>query len=252
MMERALHLLEFALVALLIAGLGLGMAERARQAQVRATVCESLYEFEVLGSAIEAYHVDWDSYPLCNTWMLPMRRLTDGDVDPRDRVLERLSTPVQYLSDPLILDPFEPTDRVAFAQASDFPLNAGDFFPLDPSSEPGEAMIRYLSWDHEARTVVPGSVSGFGDGPRPGRTWLLAASGPDKVHCLLGGALVNFASPEATWLVYDPTNGTTSFGSLYEIGGEIGGPGDYGLGFVLGTTTGCVPVPELRNGLSFN
>ncbi|MBN1476884.1 hypothetical protein JXA47_09035, partial [Candidatus Sumerlaeota bacterium] len=65
----------------------------------------------------------------------------------------------------------------------------------------------------------------------------------DRTYLNMGGILDQFSADQTQLLLYDATNGTVSFGSIFRVGGQSGGdsedddPGDtaaYGGGFYQG------------------
>ena len=61
--------------------------------------------------------------------------------------------------------------------------------------------------------------------------WFLFSVGPDSAYPNLGGVLANDELVDGPiLLMYDPTNGTVSFGDIYREGGASNGGGSYWAG----------------------
>jgi len=66
-----------------------------------------------------------------------------------------------------------------------------------------------------------------------GTAWVLHSAGPDSVFYNLGGVLANDRPEDiedTIGLIYDPTNGTISFGSIWRSGGSPQASGSYAGG----------------------
>lgn len=230
-------LIELLIVVAIIAILAAIAVPNFLEAQTRAKVSRVKADMRSLATAIESYVIDWNSYPLCNSFSLPGRRTASGDVDPDDRVLERLSTPVAYMTSAFLPDPFF-TDKV-ISISTPAAIPGATPFNETVQEAPQYRSILYVSWDSLGRTVVPANAGSFNDGVRNGRSWVTASGGPDRTKVALGGVLANFSAADTALLVYDPTNGTISFGEIYRVGGspsgdQQSGSGPYGGGFWAG------------------
>jgi type II secretory pathway pseudopilin PulG len=226
---RGLTRLEVGAILAVTAGVLTAGAPTLKDAHGRTSLSQVRDDFGLLAQALEAYQVDWNAYPPCNNFGLPGRRTSEGDADPRDRVLERLSTPVAYLTDSFLPDPFEPDQALAIALHSQLP---GVPFPVPIDEAPQWQAHKYTSWDDVGRTVVPINDGSFTDHTGPGRSWLLQSSGPDGTYFAVGGILANFASGETLDIIYDPTNGLVSYGAIFDVGGTLST--GHGRGFTLG------------------
>jgi hypothetical protein len=75
----------------------------------------------------------------------------------------------------------------------------------------------YQSWNSEGRAEP---LTG-----RRARQWLLHSAGPDQTYHNLGGVLANELTIDGPiLLIYDPSNGTVSAGSIYKVGAGSEGP----------------------------
>jgi prepilin-type N-terminal cleavage/methylation domain-containing protein len=176
----------------------LGAQDRARVTRIRS-------ELRLLANALDAYHVDHNSFP-------PSGRLESIAEYQRlfvPVVLTPLTTPMAYLTTLMTTDPF------AGASGQD----------PDP----------YLSYDASLRSSYVylhyPEFATFKHNPRLWRrAFCVASLGPDRVDSY--GVYRPFPSElpaEASYLgirsvadtVYDPTNGTRSRGDLTRFGGNL-------------------------------
>ncbi|HOE96230.1 MAG TPA: hypothetical protein PK847_06550, partial [Candidatus Sumerlaeota bacterium] len=71
----------------------------------------------------------------------------------------------------------------------------------------------------------------------PVRAWCLSSCGPDRrwdgAEWFPIDARIEGLGAALDWSIYDPTNGTVSFGNIYKVGGETG-PGDNFFGALAG------------------
>ncbi len=228
----AFTLIELLIVVAIIAILAAIAVPNFLEAQTRAKVSRVKADMRSMATAIEIYILDWNSYPPCNNFGLPGRRTTEGDLDPRDRTLERLSTPQAYLTSAFLNDPFFTNMIISAATVAG--LAGATPFEQSTNENPQYVSIFYTSWDSAGRTVVFPNAGSFDDGQRPGRSWVTQSGGPDRTRIAIGGILANSLSVEIADILYDATNGTVSFGDIFRVGGHPGGESVYGGGFMLG------------------
>jgi hypothetical protein len=150
---------------------------------------------------LEAYHVDNNEYVQPTGNGKPTR-------------LTRLSTPITYLTRPRLPDAFND-------------VSAGRLIAHD---------IEYWGCNDQ-QTALGSHADGemipdqFGDGEHRVLWYFLRSSGPDNN---VNGADANGdgSASYKTWsdpaklaiYLYDPTNGTISYGDLFRAGGEVAGP----------------------------
>jgi len=180
-----LEILAVLAIILILAAIGSTLREdfgtRKSVAQVRG-------DLSMIATALEAYAADSGAFPF--------------DIDSRGFpwfVTDVLSTPVAYLSDTFLEDPFRahiPSPReVRRYRYLNFPANAPPT-GWPPSPYPGPFFTRF---------ILPFQQSSIDTGMAVFGEWKLSSAGPD------GGANTNFGSLE---LQYDPTNGTVSGGDI--------------------------------------
>lgn len=237
-MRRAFTLIELLIVVAIIAILAAIAVPNFLEAQTRAKVSRTAADQRSMATALEAYVVDWNAYPPCNSFAIAGNREPIVS-EPGARYLESISTPVAYITNAFLEDPFSTDQRLSIADPSDLPPAAGDYFDMNREDGPQWRSFTWQSWDGAGRTII--GTGGFGDGPRPGRAWLLQGAGPDRTYINMGGILANFTGDDTQLITYDPTNGTVSFGSIYRVGGSpYGDPNPrtndspYGGGFLAG------------------
>jgi prepilin-type N-terminal cleavage/methylation domain-containing protein len=234
----AFTLIELLIVVAIIAILAAIAVPNFLEAQTRAKVSRVKADMRSLATAIETYVLDWNSYPPCNDFQLAGVRLTEGDMIPDDMTLERLSTPISYMTNAWLQDPFFTNMFTSFSEVSGIP---GTPMPEMVGEGPQWTSLKYTSWQPEGRTEIPNG-GGFSV-PGPSRSWLTSSGGPDRITIAIGGVLANFSGDDTQLIIYDPTNGTVSFGDIWRVGGQSGGnptpragtpPDPYGGGFHAG------------------
>ncbi|MBN1476792.1 prepilin-type N-terminal cleavage/methylation domain-containing protein, partial [Candidatus Sumerlaeota bacterium] len=201
--RQAFTLIELLIVVAIIAILAAIAVPNFLEAQTRAKVSRVKADMRSMATALESYVIDWNSFPLCNSFAIA------GNREPlviEDYVyLEALSTPVAYITDVFIQDPFSTDKRLSISTASDLPPAPGDYVSVNVGDGPQWRSFTYQSWDPVARTSF--DTSSYGDGPRPARSWLLQSGGPDRTYLNMGGILDQFSADQTQLLLYDATNG---------------------------------------------
>jgi prepilin-type N-terminal cleavage/methylation domain-containing protein len=187
-------LIELLIVVAIIAILAAIAIPNFLEAQIRAKVSRAKADMKTIATAIESYAVDYNVYPPNDYQSSPIH---EGYlVTPIT-----LTTPISYLSDNRILDPF--ATNVAEAQG---------VFPPYPYL-PGEQLYyTYQNLDNilqdttflQLYPAVPwDNYQGYFG------SWRQASIGPDQ----------DFFNGDPTgrsdYLFYDPTNGTVSFGNIW-------------------------------------
>ncbi len=218
-------LIELLIVVAIIAILAAIAVPNFLEAQTRAKVSRAKADMRSMATALESYVIDYNSFPLCNNFAIAGNRAPQGspaaDQSPRDNVLERLSTPIAYITSAFPADPFATDMRYSISSASALPVPPSGYLTVTVFDGPQWRTFTYQSWDNTARTTLqPGT---FGDGPRPARAWILQSGGPDRAYANLGGILDNFSGDQTQLIIYDATNGTVSFGEIFRVGGQSGG-----------------------------
>ena len=225
--DKAFTLIELLIVVAIIAILAAIAIPNFLEAQTRSKVSRGKADMRTIATALEAYAVDHNAFPQCHRWGVVTWPGTGNNV----RVLERLSTPIAYISNVVVKDPFSIRYRVSEALAADF--NAGARVEVAP----GDHVARlnsyiYQAWSSYGRAQT--EADSFESNDKKGGAWLLHSAGPDATYHNLGGVLANETDVgDAIGLIYDPTNGTVSFGSIYRVGGMASpsaGGGSYAAG----------------------
>jgi type II secretion system protein G len=232
---RGFTLIELLIVVAIIAILAAIAVPNVLEAQTRAKVSRVKADMRSMATALEAYVVDSNAYPPCNTFGLP--GVKPAQTGPDNWVLEHVSTPIAYITNAFLNDPFTTDKVISAANVAGLP-GATPFLETAPG--PQAMSILYVSWDAMDRTLVPADAAGDHRVPR---TWAVYSGGPDRVKIALGGILANSTSHDTTLIIYDPTNGTISFGDIYRVGGApTGDPiprtssAPYGGGFYVGVS----------------
>ncbi len=218
MEKRGFTLIELLIVVAIIAILAAIAIPNFLQAQTRAKVSRVRSDLRTVATGLESYYVDHNTYP--------HDYRSEGDSYPYYPTgLWALSTPIAYVSEGKFFDPFS--------------------IP-DPESPPafGDYLYTYLALtdDHDESGLYSIQLYG-GDWYNPSEEelrnsahwWVLKSAGPDgsiqwpDEYQPFGWEYMYdvplHGDPDVMRnAIYDPTNGTVSFGMIYRAGGDTGNP----------------------------
>jgi len=220
-LRRAFTLIELLIVVAIIAILAAIAVPNLLEAQTRSKASRTRADMRTTATALEAYYVDNNSYPLCHMFGIASSNAGWDPTQPSPLynnfgILERLSTPVAYVASALVTDPFKINFRQSAGTSA--ALMTSTPVPVPPNDRAGQLnSYIYQSWNSTGR-AEPGSG-------RRARQWLLHSAGPDGSYHNLGGVLANELEMDGPiLLMYDPSNGTISGGSIYRVGAGSEGP----------------------------
>ena len=195
-------LIELLIVVAIIAILALIAVPNFLEAQTRAKVSRVHADFRSLATAIEAYCVDWNSYP----WKY-------GSFDDPECFVP-LSTPVAYITNPVMRDPFRKGGQSANIRPDPDKYLVYVYIPFhfqgaevwsgvdekfDPPAFP-------LVLGHDLANNFPGPFH-----------WIVCCYGPDfSMQFDNADPPANLLGIDA-YMPYDPTNGSVSLGDIYRI-----------------------------------
>lgn len=226
-------LIELLIVVAIIAILAAIAVPNFLEAQTRSKVSRAKSDMRSMATALEAYYVDSNAYPLCHrfgTVLDPDAFLGIGG-SAATRILERITTPIAYMTSVVVNDPFIVKFRIGPANANALPNTT----PVSAAADAAGRMNSYIyqSWNSYGRRTLP--PDGFSQDASIGKStaWLLHSAGPDSTYHNLGGILSNNRAADLQHtlnLIYDPTNGTVSFGSIYRAGGGASPSANYAAG----------------------
>ncbi|MDK2970604.1 MAG: type pilus assembly protein PilA [Candidatus Sumerlaeota bacterium] len=232
---KAFTLIELLIVVAIIAILAAIAVPNFLEAQVRSKVSRAKSDMRTTATALEAYAVDYNSYPQCNSRATAIAYNEPPAFPPSSegdfRILERLSTPVSYITTGAFRDPFSVLTRKSAATASAMVASAP--ITVSPTTDVAAKINSYLyqSVASEDRASVTSTYKARG--------WFLQCVGPDSNYYNLGGVLANHVTPdEPILLIYDPSNGTVSEGSVWRTGGSTQGSSSYAAGQGLARAAG--------------
>jgi len=219
-MRKAFTLIELLVVVAIIAILAAIMVPNLLEAMTRTKVSRAKSDMRTIALGLETYLIDNNRYPSCNNNMMPARRPKKDGTIPVDEkaVLERLSTPIAYLTTSFIEDPFRPKVRSAEHTAAN---PQGEDVRSIYESNVGIAPTYNPHWliKYGAIHPSPTQETGFAnEGHEPPRGWVLYSGGPDGNYAALG-TMMKLSQPTVVPMsqFYDPTNGTTSYGDIYRV-----------------------------------
>ena len=221
-MRKAFTLIELLIVVAIIAILAAIAVPNFLEAQTRSKVSRAKADLRTLVTGLESYCVDNNSYPMCNNEMLDGWR-PQSDASNDNRYLERLSTPVAYLTSPLMKDPFTPTRRY-----SDFSSGNHQGTLVDQTGD-GD-LPRILEFKYGSIKMGAGPSAGYANtGPEKPVAYQVYCAGPDRGFVAPGSLMPLQDYPAVSAQFYDPTNGTVSYGDIWRVGGSaFPGAGNWG------------------------
>ena len=213
MKKKGFTLIELLIVVAIIAILAAIAVPNFLEAQTRSKVSRAKADMRSMATALESYLVDENTYPQCHPYGIVIR---NSDTEPL--VLERLTTPIAYMTSVIVGDPFSIKGRLSAANAQQM----ADSQPIDVSGSDTVAKANsyiYQSFNSEGRAMT--ISDGYDDAGLKGSAYILHSAGPNGVYHNLGGVLANDYEIEGPLnLIYDPTNGTISGGSVSRAGGS--------------------------------
>jgi prepilin-type N-terminal cleavage/methylation domain-containing protein len=189
---RAFTLIELLIVVAILAVLVAVVMPSVIVAQTRAKIGRARADMRTLAGGLEAYRMDNFVFPPPTGNGIPSR-------------LWRLTTPITYLASGRLQDPFYTQRLGAFIDHEIEYWGCNDQRTSLSSSSDGTLIESYLGGGQDW-------VSWF----------ILRSSGPDNDVNAGGASYTTWLSPSLLIdYCYDPTNGTTSFGELWRVGGDV-------------------------------
>lgn len=205
-------LIELLIVVAIIGILAAIAIPNFLEAQTRAKVSRVKADMRTVGIACEMYMVDYNHYPLVTPdfpqdhyvglWFLKYRGTPPGAYSPMNDYGKVLTSPVAYISS-IPTDPFMTQTYSGVTSGW-------------PNAPPTELSACYGYGKGLAWPGAPHAGAFYGTGPTiySDFGFLLISCGPE-------GLLYGYNGPAH---VYDPTNGTISYGDIWYLGSGIGFP----------------------------
>jgi prepilin-type N-terminal cleavage/methylation domain-containing protein len=191
--RRAFTLIELLIVVAIIAILAMIAVPNFLEAQTRSKVARVKADFRTIATALEAYRVDYTSYP--NGWQ---SYLTPISLIP-------VTTPVAYLTSAYTKDPFKPIRGTTGNATGDYIYFSYEY----------DSMWRYTI---NGGTAYPSGLATTQTPYQAFTGWSVTSWGPYRtqtaIEWLVYGA-------NRIYLLYDPTNGTVSQGGIGYFGGAV-------------------------------
>lgn len=200
MKTHAFTLIELLIVVAIIAILAAIAVPNFLEAQTRSKVSRAKADMRSLGTALEAYCVDQNSYPI------PSQRGLDMMSDAPE-----LTTPVSYITT-------NPYDTFGYADkwGTDTAL-PGVSFP--PQRNTG---YKYCSFKKTRNPLHPAWADLiFMPDSKERRGFILFSYGPDRAQSGLDTFASGMVGMSGINGNYDPTNGTVSNGDIARTGGNV-------------------------------
>jgi len=212
--RKGFTLIELLIVVAIIAILAAIAVPNFLEAQLRAKVGRVKSDIRTIAVALEAYAVDYNAYPIVRTYLTgyPSSQGVSGPVGG----MTDLTTPVAYLTNVMIKDPFIP--EMAYDAWGDVPQ-------LREAQGPTARTVSYVNITEHRRW------SGFSTPVDV--QWILVSYGPDMKRGPIPGVAVAYlgnyigirgSTPaQEQYFVralYDATNGTVSGGDIFMYQGR--------------------------------
>jgi len=212
--QRGLTLIELLLVLAVVAILAALAMVNIQRAQINAKAAAVRANMKTIGAAFEAYAVDWNSFPPQDTRFDERRELSQ-------RAYWRLTTPVAYLGSNIdqFLDPFVKSHGIVSPTYEYLHSVRPDLWN----------QVRFLHGYTGGRRVDANNAHTranfdcyflWSRGPGYDGKW-----GYDSGVWKSGfDSFWDYETPDGTTIVaYDPSNGLTSRGMIYRMGGRLPG-----------------------------
>lgn len=218
---RGLSVVELLTLIAIIAILASIAAPNYMTAHTRSSVSRANADLRAISVALGAYHVETNKYPWCARYDSAFAFGSRSDFqDTRVATLERLTTPISYLSSSQsFLDPFNPNGQyegVTETTLEDLPIGANGK-PVTYYRYTARNKVDTSGWyQTQIHDVDPS-------------WWFLQSAGPDQKFFWTFQMLNTQATDtplnrsNCSRLIYNPTNGTTSYGSIWRFGGDPSG-----------------------------
>jgi type II secretion system protein G len=209
--RRGFTLIELLIVVAIIAILAAIAVPNFLEAQTRAKVSRAKADMRTLATALEAYFTDHNSYT----------NDSDGQFETGYNGFARLTTPVAFITS-LAQDPFQTQIKANQAASGDF--KPAIHYQLGSGSDQD-------GWNgyYAGLTPRPSKLKSDGTFGNPRvHSYEIISQGPDYLddtsdsHYWPWGASPGLSGTPARLRQYDPTNGTTSRGDIYRLGGALG------------------------------
>lgn len=197
-MKKAFTLIELLIVVAIIAILAAIAVPNFLEAQVRAKVSRAKTDMRTIATGMESYHVDSNKYPF------------GSNSTSAQWGLVSLSTPIAYITNGLLPDPFVPQGTLKHSSEN------GTIFDATVWNR----AIKYSLRGVNTAGATDVGISGLP--PQEGRWWLVHTYGPDgKAATFTANLAANTDAAVAATsnILYDATNGTISRGDIFRANG---------------------------------
>lgn len=197
----AFTLIELLIVVAIIAILAAIAVPNFLEAQTRAKVSRAKADMRSVATAIEAYRVDHNNYPLAAELGDPTAPMINGTEEVIESLVPySITTPIAYIT-ALPRDPFPPKDEGAGGESKDHSFHYLDRKTSQVRGEP-DVIDEYHEklYGYQLNSIA----------------WWMFTLGPDLQH----DENLDGTEPEYEAAAYDPTNGTISNGDIFMFQGR--------------------------------
>jgi prepilin-type N-terminal cleavage/methylation domain-containing protein len=220
----AFTLIELLIVVAIIAILAAIAVPNFLEAQTRAKISRARADLRTIHTGLEMYQIDNNSIPLMNGINAAIDLDDRAGTKQYQRTLERLTSPIAYLTGRSVFsDPFPAKAARGIGRPDSVPKNESErrayseyFYAVRGLINGGNGLAQHLQW---------------GDNARP--QWaLLQSSGPQLKKWWFGTEVNSYLAADtpktrgvANDMMYNPTNGTVSAGTILRVVGQPTGRG---------------------------
>lgn len=199
--SKGFTLIELLIVVAIIAILAAIAVPNFLEAQTRAKVSRTKSDMRSLATAVEAYRIDFNVYPISTSGTAQLRGFPEqlnGNFISGTLWVD-ISTPVAYITSAFLFDVFNfqnagsSTDEALFTYQNLLNNYCGTLLTGEP---------RFSTAFCEGNGTDYGALSFYGG-------WRLGSVGPDMAFGIPGATAPTAQTP------YDPTNGTVSPGNIW-------------------------------------
>jgi prepilin-type N-terminal cleavage/methylation domain-containing protein len=203
--RKAFSLIELLIVVAIVAILAAIAVPNFLEAQTRARVARVKADFRNISTALGMYYSDWEHFPPSAA---PLGLVIGAEAF--NWTLYALTTPVAYMTNVTIYDPFAINERMRNVKITRPLYMYLNYEPLKTIEE--------YDWAANA-------IEGFfaGNMNQAHKAFVLWTAGPDRNDNILYWADFYPGALEQTYItfIYDPSNGTISRGDIARLGGDV-------------------------------
>lgn len=211
---KGFTLIELLIVVAIIAILAAIAVPNFLEAQNRSKISRAKADFRTLAIALEVYCTDYQKYP---------PSISVGHVTGTtqlDLSLYRLTTPVAYMTSVSLYDPFGKNIKISNDQHTRPIYLYWNYEPILSAADLDQAAMA-IEYNGIDSSMAHRAFCLWSPGPNQTDDRLYWCDFADLETGRIPFAEGDVFYPQSINLIYDPSNGTVSFGDLARVGGAI-------------------------------